>query len=147
MLFLRSKGNIWCNSRKIKHCAIFHVISLAITVGSIQDQLCMFQKARRRWRKKASYVIETTFSNVYFSPFLHPLSFLGYCLFIEAVRWRRFLCFTFVFPDIVCWFLILVLLTPLITSSDLRIAYRYSNDWYIINCSSFERANHLKVYW
>lgn len=40
----------------------------------------MFQKARRRWRNKESYVVETTFSNVCFSPFLHPL----YLLWVTA---------------------------------------------------------------
>lgn len=50
-------------------------ISLAfptIMVGSTQNQLCIFQKAR----KNESYVIEAPFSNVYLFPFLHSLNHL-----------------------------------------------------------------------
>lgn len=48
----------------------------AVMVGSTQNQLFIFRKARERWKNNKSYVIETPLSNVYFSPFLHSLNLL-----------------------------------------------------------------------
>lgn len=42
--------------------------------GSTRSQFCVVQKARKRWWKNERYVLETPFSNVHFSPFLHSLN-------------------------------------------------------------------------
>lgn len=145
MLFLRSKGNIWYNSRKLNIVSFsISLAFLAVMVCSIQNQLCIFQKAVRRWRKKESYVIEKTFSNVYFSPFFYPL----YLLWIIAFSLKPVVKKVSVFGSVFClwffWYCMLTSDTFVVansTDSALRIAYRYTNNWYITNSSSFKRED------
>lgn len=42
--------------------------------GNTWSQVSVVQKARKRWWKNETYVLETPFSSVYFSPFLHSLN-------------------------------------------------------------------------